>query len=401
MRKYLSLIILFTGLQVFAQKFDLAKTPPMGWNSWNTFACDINEKLIQSMADAMVTSGMRDAGYVYLNIDDCWHGARDAQGFIHEDPTRFPSGMKSLVDYIHSKGLKVGIYSDAGTQTCGGRPGSRGHEYQDAITYAQWGIDYLKYDWCNTEGLKADEAYKTMRDALYSAGRPVVFSICEWGDNKPWNWAIPIGHLWRTTGDITNCWNCEQGFGTWSKLGVLNILDKQADLRKYAGPGHWNDPDMLEVGNGLSEIENKAHFSLWCMLAAPLMAGNDLRNMSAETKEILTNKDAIAINQDVLGVQCFKLLDEGDFEVYAKPLDKGELAICFLNRGENLKKISFNWKNYSFTDGLCTKTYDFGKTKYSIRNCWQKVANENTDKAFLAELQAHDVVLLRLIPENN
>lgn len=399
MKRILLIAFLIAALQGFSQKFDLAKTPPMGWNSWNTFACDINETLIKLMADAMVSSGMRDAGYVYINIDDCWHGERDALGFIHEDKTRFPSGMKALADYIHSKGLKIGIYSDAGTQTCGGRPGSRGHEYQDAITYAQWGIDYLKYDWCNTDGLKADEAYKTMRDALYSAGRPIVFSICEWGDNKPWTWATPVGHLWRTTGDITNCWYCEQGFGTWVKLGVLNILDKQNDLRKYAGPGHWNDPDMLEVGNGLSASENRAHFSLWCMLAAPLIAGNDPRTMTPETKDILTNKDAIAIDQDVLGIQCFKLLDEGEFEVYAKPLDKGDLAICFLNRSQTAHKIDFDWKKYSFTDGLCGLVYDFNGKSFKLYDCWKHKDSGTTGTGFMAELPAHDAILLRLSPQ--
>jgi alpha-galactosidase len=222
-----------------AQKFDqLALTPPMGWNSWNHFACDVSEDLIRQTADAMVASGMKDAGYQYINIDDCWHGERDAQGFIQPDPKRFPSGMKALGDYIHSKGLKFGIYSDAGSKTCGGKPGSRGHEYQDAQTYAQWGVDYLKYDWCNVEGLKAEGAYQTMRDALHAAGRPIVFSICEWGDNQPWLWAKDVGHLWRTTGDIYACFDCKINHSTWNSWGVLQILDKQKGLREYAGPGH-------------------------------------------------------------------------------------------------------------------------------------------------------------------
>src|SRR3954467_6693618 len=202
----------------------VALTPPMGWNSWNKFGCDVNEALIRETADAMVASGMKDAGYLYINIDDCWHGQRDAQGFIQPDPKRFPSGMKALADYIHSKGLKLGIYSDAGDKTCGGHPGSRGHEYQDALTYAKWGIDYLKYDWCNTDKLSAPGQYTTMRDALATAGRPIVFSLCEWGNNKPWDWAGDVGHLWRTTGDITNCFDCVLDHGTWKQWGVLQIL---------------------------------------------------------------------------------------------------------------------------------------------------------------------------------
>ncbi len=271
-----SLLLLFTALvywQSHAQKFEgLAKTPPMGWNTWNKFACNVDENLIRSSADAMVSSGLRDAGYRYIVIDDCWHGKRDSLGFIHPDPTRFPSGIKALADYVHSKGLKMGIYSDAGNKTCGGHPGSRGHEYQDAIMYASWGIDYLKYDWCETEGLKAEGAYTTMRDALHAAGRPIVFSMCEWGTAKPWTWAKDIGHLWRTTGDIYHCFDCEENHGTWSSWGMLQILDMQEGLRKYAGPDHWNDPDMMEVGNGMTLSEDRAHFSMWCMLAAPLMA---------------------------------------------------------------------------------------------------------------------------------
>ncbi len=399
MRNFLFLLLLMTPVIGFTQKFDLAKTPPMGWNSWNTFACDINEELIRNTADAMVSSGMKDAGYIYINIDDCWHGERDSQGFIHEDAKRFPSGMKALADYVHSKGLKIGIYSDAGSQTCGGRPGSRGHEYQDAISYAGWGIDYLKYDWCNTGELNAAEAYKTMRDAIFAAGRPVVFSICEWGDNKPWTWAKDVGHLWRTTGDIHNCWDCVMGYGTWSKFGVLPIIDKQADLRKYAGPGHWNDPDMLEVGNGMSYTEDRAHFSLWCMLAAPLIAGNDIRNMSKETLEILTNREAIAIDQDELGVQCFKMFDKGDFEVYAKPLSNNELALCFLNRGETPCTINYDWKNYPVYDGVSGKNYDFAKTEYRMRDCWLKKDAGTTAVPLKTILQPHDVILMRLTPK--
>ncbi|RYE05055.1 MAG: glycoside hydrolase family 27 protein, partial [Sphingobacteriaceae bacterium] len=215
----------------------LALTPPMGWNSWNKFACNVDENLIKQTADAMVSSGMKAAGYEYINIDDCWHGDRDSLGFIHPDPKRFPSGMKALADYIHAKGLKMGIYSDAGSQTCGGRPGSRGYEFQDALTYAKWGVDYLKYDWCNTEGLHGEGAYKTIAAALKKAGRPMVLSICEWGTDKPWIWGPQVGELWRTTGDIYGCFDCIKDNGSWHANGVMKILDMQKGLRQYAGPG--------------------------------------------------------------------------------------------------------------------------------------------------------------------
>src|SRR4051794_39585205 len=305
----------------------LALTPPMGWNSWNKFACDVNEKTVRETADAIAASGMRDAGYQYVVIDDCWHGPRDASGFITADPQKFPSGIKTLADYVHSKGLKFGIYSDAGRLTCGGRPGSQGHEYQDALTYAKWGVDYLKYDWCNTDKLSAPGQYTTMRDALATAGRPIVFSLCEWGNNKPWDWAGDVGHLWRTTGDITNCFDCVLDHGTWKQWGVLQILDMQQGLRKFAGPGHWNDPDMLEVGNGLAPNEDRAHFSMWAMLAAPLIAGNDLRSMPANVASVLMNRDVIAVNQDSLGVQGFRYAARDSVEFWFKPLVGGEWAM--------------------------------------------------------------------------
>ena len=249
MRKYLLISLLLTAAFVNAQKFgNLAMTPPMGWNSWNKFGCDINEQTIRETADAMAANGMRDAGYRYLVIDDCWQIGRDSSGNIIADPKRFPSGMKSLGDYIHSKGLKFGIYSDAGTATCQGRPGSRGYEFQDARTYASWGADYLKYDWCNHGKQNPESSYITMRDALYKAGRPVVFSICEWGVSKPWEWASDIGHLWRSTEDIINCFDCKN---YWGGNGVLQIIDLFTDIGQYTGPGHWNDADMLEIGNGV------------------------------------------------------------------------------------------------------------------------------------------------------
>jgi len=399
MKKNGWLVIFLLCVPLMAQKFDkMALTPPMGWNSWNRFGCDVNEQLIRETADAMVSSGMKAAGYQYVVIDDCWQGERDALGFIQPDPGRFPSGMKALADYIHSKGLKFGIYSDAGWKTCGGHPGSRGYEYQDALTYAKWGVDYLKYDWCNTEGLNAEGAYLTMRDALFAAGRPIVFSICEWGDNRPWEWGKDIGHLWRTTGDITAIFDGQEGHGTWNSWGVSQILDMRENIRQYAGPDHWNDPDMLEVGNGMTIAEDRAHFSLWCIQAAPLIAGNDLRDMSSEVIDILTNKELIAIDQDPLGIQGFKYLVKDNWEVWAKPLDKGDLALCFLNRTLEPVKVDLDWKKYPVKDDEFHYYYLFNENEYKIRDLWLKKEIGTTAKPFSTQIGAHDVIVLRLSP---
>lgn len=377
---------------------ELAKTPQMGWNTWNTFACDINEKLIREAADAMVSSGMREAGYIYMNIDDCWHGQRDAKGFIQPDPVRFPSGMKALADYVHAKGLKLGLYSDAGAHTCAGKPGSRGHEYQDALTYAEWGVDYLKYDWCETEGISAQGAYTTMRDALRSAGRPILFSMCEWGNNKPWEWAKDIGHSWRTTGDIYPCWDCEFNRGTWASLGVLSILDKQAGLRKYSGPGHWNDMDMLEVGKGMSEDEDRAHFSIWAMMNSPLIAGNDIRSMSAATRKILTNRGVIALNQDERGIQAWRFMNDGQLDMYAKPLARGEWALMFLNRADQPRRYTFDWNEHHISDEVSHNQVHFGKQRHRYTDLWSG-ATGDTAKPFAATVPAHGVLVLRLRPQ--
>ncbi|HEX9106505.1 MAG TPA: glycoside hydrolase family 27 protein [Longimicrobiales bacterium] len=376
----------------------LALTPPMGWNSWNKFACNVNEQLIRETADALVASGMRDAGYVNLNIDDCWHGQRDSLGAIHPDPQRFPSGMKALADYVHSKGLKLGIYSDAGWKTCGGRPGSRGPEFQDAISYASWGIDYLKYDWCNTDKLAAEGAYLTMREALRAAGRPTVFSICEWGTNKPWEWGPAIGNLWRTTGDITACFDCiDTHGGQWNAYGAMKILDMQQGLRRFAGPGHWNDPDMLEVGNGMSVPEDRAHFTMWAMLAAPLIAGNDIRAMSPEIRAILLNRDVIAVDQDSLGIEGFRYSAGDSLEVWFKPLVRGDWAMAVLNRAGVPRKLAFDWKQEAVSDSLSKRSAGFGSTVYKVRDLWKGKDAGTTGKALAAEVPPHDVLLLRLV----
>ncbi len=398
----LSIILSVEGLR--AQKYEeLAKTPQMGWNSWNKFACDINEELIREIADAMIEKGIADAGYVYINLDDCWHASeRDADGFIQCDAERFPSGIKELADYVHERGLKLGIYSDAGTHTCGGRLGSLGHEYQDALQYARWGIDYLKYDWCSTDNINAKGAYTLMSNALRAAGRPILFSMCEWGTAKPWEWAKDIAHSWRTTGDIWLSFDQVQDLGTWKAWSVMHILDMNADLRRYAGPGHWNDPDMLEVGNGLTQSEDRAHFTMWCMLSAPLILGNDIRTVSDQTLDIILNRRVIAIDQDPLGVQGYRFLDEGDFEVWLKPLAGGDWAFCMLNRGSEPKQYTIEWANFDWTDdevsGLSTEL----STKfYNIENLWKegKEANEGTTKRSKSvTIPSHDVVLYRLSP---
>ncbi|MDA3816879.1 MAG: glycoside hydrolase family 27 protein [Prolixibacteraceae bacterium] len=374
----------------------LAQTPPMGWNSWNIYACDINEKLVKEVAKAMVDRGLKDAGYEYVVIDDCWHGERDSLGFISADPEKFPSGIKALADYVHSLGLKFGIYSDAGWETCGGHPGSRGHEYQDAMKYAEWGVDYLKYDWCNTEGLAAEGAYLTMREALAASGRPILLSICEWGDNDPWLWAQDIGHMWRTTGDIYDEFYGELDHGTWSSWGILNILDMQEGLREYAGPGHWNDPDMMEVGNAMSVNEDRAHFSMWCMIAAPLIAGTDIQNATEEAVEILTNEEAIAVNQDKLGIQGFKHSAADSLEIWYKPLADGDWAVCFLNRDAADKEVNYNWKEIDVVDDFANRETKFNKNEYEIRDLWKHKNLGTTEKTLNAVVPSHDVLMLRL-----
>ena len=396
MPKMLALAACALSFNAHAQKFDgLAATPQMGWNSWNTFACDINEQLIKDTADAMVKNGLKDAGYEYVNIDDCWHGKRDETGVIHPDKERFPSGMKALADYVHSKGLKIGIYSDVGATTCGGRPGSRGYEYQDARTYASWGIDYIKYDWCDSKGLNSVGAYTTMRDAIRTAGRPMLFSICEWGDTKPWEWAKDVGHSWRTTGDIHMCFDCEFSEASYSRFGVLQILDKQAGLRVHAGPGHWNDMDMLEVGRGFTEDEDRTHFAAWSMLASPLILGNDVRNMSEATKRILTNKAVIAINQDKAGIQAWRFMQSGQLEYWAKPLANDEWAVMILNRSTQTMPVSYQWSSARINDDTNKRVLDTSKTVFNWTDAWTGKTGD-TSKKLESKLAPHGAIVLRL-----
>ena len=382
----LTFLFCFLTLSLTALDDGLAKTPPMGWNSWNKFGCDVNEKMIREMADAMVASGMMEAGYRYIVIDDCWQVGRDKEGNIIADPERFPSGMKALGDYIHSKGLLFGIYSDAGTKTCQKRPGSRGYEFQDARQYAAWGVDYLKYDWCSHGERNAKASYSLMRDALKAAQRPMVFSICEWGTNQPWTWGADVGHLWRTTEDILDCWDCTTD---WGGMGWPLILDKQVGLEAYSGPGHWNDPDMLEVGNkSLTMEESKAHFSLWCLLSAPLMAGNDLRSMAPETKAILTNPEIIALDQDPLGKQGTKVRDDGEFEVWSKVLADGSRGVVLFNRGPSEARIAFSWTEIGYPVRLSAK----------VKDLWLHKELGKFKGGFGATVPSHGVVVLRVEP---
>jgi alpha-galactosidase len=308
------------------------------------------------------------------------------------DPQRFPHGIKALADYVHSLGLKFGIYSDAGSKTCAGRPGGLGHEYQDALQYAAWGVDYLKYDWCNTTTQDARASYANIRAALDAAGRPIVLSICEWGTAKPWLWGAEVGgNLWRTTGDIKDKWEGRIKWpnGACCAYGVLTILDMQVGLASYAGPGHWNDPDMLEVGNGgMTSSENRAHFSLWAMLAAPLMAGNDLRDMTPETREILTNKEVIAVDQDPLGREGERVWKDGDREVWSKQMKDGSRAVILLNRGERDQEITADWESLGYPDHLSA----------AVRDLWQHKDLGRFTGKFSASVAPHAVVMVTVRP---
>jgi len=368
----------------------VAQIPPMGWNSWNFFFGKVTDKDIRDSADQIVATGMKDAGYIYVNIDDTWEGERDANGVLHTN-AKFPD-MKALADYVHSKGLKIGIYSGPGPKTCAGYAGSLGHEEQDAQLYASWGIDYLKYDLCSfipdvmekqAPNDKAAQmrlmhtAYGKMGKALKATGRPIVFSLCQYGWDAVWEWAPALGgNLWRTTGDIQPNWD-----------RIYAILSQQSGLEKYAGPGHWNDPDMLEVGNGkLSLAENRAHFSMWAMLAAPLLAGNDLPNMKPEIKAILTNRDVIAIDQDPLGKQAGRVYSDDEVEVWTRNLSGGALAIAVLNAGDS---------RYS------THPFHLDLARLGLRgpragkDLWTGQAVTLTQNMPL-EIPSHDVLLVRI-----
>ena len=376
-RKLASLVVVVCCLASasVAQQKSLAATPPMGWNSWNHFAERIDDKTVRAQADAMVASGMKDAGYVYINIDDTWEGKRDANGFIQTNE-KFPD-MRALADYIHSKGLKLGIYSSPAAKTCAGYEGSLGHEEQDAQTYAKWGIDYLKYDWCQSSGTRDEmtAAYTKMSEALKKTGRPIVLSLCEYGWNKVWEWGESVGgNLWRTTGDISD------EYRVMAEIGF-----DQNGLDKFAGPGHWNDPDMLEVGNGgMSEDEYRTHMSLWAILAAPLIAGNDLSKMTPYTVEMLTNREVLAVDQDPMGKQGYRIAQEGPFEVWMKPLADGSKVVGLFNRQRTTEQMTLSFSQIGITGSA------------SVRDLWLKKDLGTFSDKFGAFVPRHGVVLVKI-----
>jgi len=352
----------------------LADRPPMGWNSWNRFGCKIDENLIRQTADAMVASGMKAAGYQYVNIDDCWMApVRDTLGNLQSDPVRFSHGIRQLADYVHAQGLKLGIYSSAGTKTCEGLPASLDHEVADAKKFAEWGVDYLKYDNCNDEKRPDIARYTAMRDALKATGRPIVYSLCNWGHEKPWEWGKSVGGmLWRTTGDISDKWT-----------SMIGILDQQVGLEKYSGPGGWNDPDMLEVGNGqMTFTEYIAHFSLWAILNAPLIAGNDLRTMSDTTRAILTNRAVIAVNQDWGGEQGSLLHSDGNTQVWVKPMRDKSKAVVLLNRGTSPTSISIQLADLGFKPS----------SKYQALDLWAHTVQQ-LDQVLQSGVPAHGAAM--------
>jgi alpha-galactosidase len=356
----------------------LAKTPPMGWNSWNKFARNVDDKAVRGMADAIVSSGMRDAGYIYVNIDDTWEAPqRDSSGNIQANE-KFPD-MRALADYVHSKGLKLGIYSSPGTLTCAGYTASYNHEEQDARTWADWGIDYLKYDWCSANQVyhpgEMKAAYQKMGAALRATKRPIIFSLCQYGYQDVQEWGADVGgNLWRTTGDISDNW------ASMSRIG----FDQQVGREKFANPGHWNDPDMLEIGNGgMTDTEYQTHMSLWSILAAPLLAGNDIRTMTSSIKAILTNKEVIAIDQDKAGIQGARVRQDGELEIWKKPLGRG-VAVGLFNRSEQSANMTVKWAEIGIA-----------KKSPKIRDLWAHQDVIAPD-SYTIEVPSHGVVLLRV-----
>ena len=396
-RSLLIFCILLSSI-LSAQKFDgLATTPPMGWNSWNTFATEIDEKLVMDTADLFIELGLKEAGYTYIVLDDGWmKKERDRNGNLVPDPIKFPSGMKNLADYVHSKGLKFGLYSCAGATTCAGYPGSRGHEYQDAKTFSAWGVDFLKYDWCDTDNLNAKGAYETMSNALANAKRPVLFSICEWGNNQPWEWGAALGQMWRVSGDITNCWDCEVDHGSWSSWGVWKIINMRKDIRYAAGPNGWNDLDMMEVGNGMTLSEDRSHFALWNMMASPLILGNDIRTSKHETIDILTNKEVLNVGQDSMGIQGFRVSNKDSLEIWAKPLTGSTWAVSFVNMSKEPFSLEYDWKLAEIRDYINDLKLNVNENKFYIRNLFSHKNMGSTDKTLRYKLETHDVLMISL-----
>ncbi|XP_077231051.1 alpha-galactosidase-like [Tasmannia lanceolata] len=358
----------------------LGRTPQMGWNSWNHFSCHIEETLIRETADAMVSTGLSKLGYKYINLDDCWAELnRDSKGNLVPKASTFPSGIKALADYVHGKGLKLGIYGDSGTQTCSKKmPGSLGHEEQDAKTYASWGIDYLKYDNCNNGDAPPKERYAKMSKALLNSGRSIFFSLCEWGMDDPATWAPAIGNSWRTTGDIADNWG-----------RMIGRADENDRWASYSGPGGWNDPDMLEVGNGgMSTEEYRSHFSIWALVKAPLLIGCDIRSIDTVNLGLLNNQEVIAVNQDALGVQGKKVKKDGDLEVWAGPLSHGRVAVVLLNRGSSQATITANWSEVGLQQS----------TVVDVRDLWKHSTTSSVRGHVTATMDSHACKMYVLTP---
>ncbi|WP_407639521.1 NPCBM/NEW2 domain-containing protein [Kitasatospora azatica] len=360
----------------------IALTPQMGFNNWNSTHCggQFNEAMVKGIADLFVSKGLKAAGYQYVNLDDCWAlPNRDASGNLVPDPVRFPDGIKALADYVHAKGLKFGLYSSAGTHTCDvqGFPGGLGHEQQDAKLWASWGVDYLKYDNCNNQGVDAQTRYKAMGDALKATGRPILYSICEWGANAPWSWAGPVGNSWRTTGDISDTWQ-----------SMIGIAHANQGLANFAKPGAWNDPDMLEVGNGgMTGTEYQTHFSLWSEMSAPLMIGTDLRTAQQPTFDILTNTDVIAVDQDPLGKQGSVVSSANGLVVMSKPLADGSRAVTLTNEGSYDATISTT----AATLGIA------GAPSYAVRDLWAHT-NSTSAGTISATVPGHGTAMFKVTP---
>ncbi|XP_031268333.1 alpha-galactosidase-like [Pistacia vera] len=355
----------------------LGHTPQMGWNSYNHFPCKLSDELIRQTADAMVSSGLAALGYEYINLDDCWAELhRDSKGNLVPKASIFPSGMKALVDYVHSKGLKIGIYADAGTMTCAKTmPGSLGYEEQDANTFASWGIDYLKYDNCHNNGVSPQERYSKMGKALLNTGRPIFYSLCEWGQEDPATWAPDIGNSWRTTGDIKDSWD-----------SMTSRADQNDQWASYAGPGGWNDPDMLEVGNGgMSTEEYRSHFSIWTLAKAPLILGCDIRSMDKDTLELITNEEVISVNQDKLGIQGKKVKKTGDLEVWAGPLSGNRIAVILWNRGSSKATITADWSDIGLKSSAVVDARDLWahSTTHSVKNKLEASVESHACKMYI------------------
>jgi alpha-galactosidase len=384
MKKIIVFLFLAAQTTLYGQFSELAQTPPMGWNSWNAFGLDINSTIVKLVADSMVSKGLAAAGYQYIVIDDGWQIARDKDGKIVADPVRFPEGIKYLADYVHAKGLKFGIYTCCGTKTCGGRPGSYGYETIDAKTYAEWGVDFIKEDWCFTDGLDTRSQYKIMSDAIKATGRPMLLSLCEWGTTSPWEWGKGIGAMWRTTNDIQDCFDCVRN---WGGMGFIPILEKNINLAPYAGPGYWNDPDMLEVGNkALTPIECRSHFAMWCMLAAPLITGNNISTMNDTIRDILTAPEIIAIDQDPLGIQGTRISNNAGLQVWQKQLKDGSRAVALLNVTKSKARMSVTLEEIGFKKGITS----------SVRDLWNRKNLSAITNTFTTEVESHGVVVVKI-----